>query len=60
MTFGTGDIVQPIKGGPAMSVVKVESGLVYCEIMASGEDKSKAFKPEELTLYKEEGDFGVC
>ena len=60
MTFATGDIVQSIKGGPVISVVRVESGLVYCEIMASGEEKSKAFKLEELTLYKEEGDFGVC
>ncbi|MBT9430974.1 hypothetical protein JZM24_00100 [Candidatus Sodalis endolongispinus] len=60
MTFATGDIVQPTKGGPAMSVVKVENDLVYCEMMDPGEEKSKAFKPQELTLYKEEGDFGVC
>lgn len=43
-----------------MSVVKIKDGLVYCGMMDSGEENSKAFRAEELTLYKEEGDFGVC
>ncbi len=60
MTFETGDVVQPLKGGPAMSVVKVEKGIVFCGMMDSGEENAKQFKPEELSLYKEDGDFGVC
>ncbi|WP_413734282.1 DUF2158 domain-containing protein [Sodalis sp. RH21] len=60
MAFETGDLVQPIKGGPVMSVVKVEDGLVYCGMMDSGIENAKPFKPEELSLYKEDGDFGVC
>ncbi|WP_025244892.1 DUF2158 domain-containing protein [Candidatus Sodalis pierantonius] len=60
MAFETGDIVQPKKGGPAMSVVKIEDGLVYGGMMDFGEENSKVFRAEELTLYKEEGDFGVC
>ena len=60
MTFETGDVVQALKGGPAMSVVKVENGIVYCNMMDSGVDNAGQFKPEELALYKEDGDFGVC
>lgn len=57
MAFETGDSLQPKKGGPALSVVKIDDGLVYCGIMDSGEKNSKAFRAEELTLYKEEGGF---
>ncbi|CAK8739068.1 hypothetical protein SODG_002671 [Sodalis praecaptivus] len=38
-----------------MSMVKIEDDLVYCGMMDSGEENSKAFRAEELTLYKEEG-----
>lgn len=60
MTFNSGDVVQPVKGGPVLRVVKVEDGRVFCEPKNAPAAQPLTFSPQELSLYKEEGDFGVC
>ncbi len=60
MAFAIGDTVQPINGGPVMKVVKVTKDAVYCALKDNALESAKPFKPQELSLYKEDGDFGVC
>jgi hypothetical protein len=60
MAFEKGDLVQPVRGGQVMSVIKVENDVVFCGPPGSGEVDSKPFAAVELALYHEDGDFGVC
>ncbi|QGN39305.1 hypothetical protein [Klebsiella oxytoca] len=58
--FSVGDLVQPLAGGPKLKVVEVQDGHIIA-VQASNEQGEKyTLKPEEVTAYKEEGDFGVC
>lgn len=60
MAFENGDLVQSVKGGPVMSVFRVENDVVFCGPPGSGQEHGKPFKADELSLYHEDGDFGVC
>ena len=60
MAFNIGDTVQPINGGPVMKVVNVAKDAVYCTIKDGPAESAKPFEPQALSLYHEEGDFGVC
>lgn len=58
--FSVGDIVQPRIGGPKLKVLEVhEDQLIVVPIHDEQADKL-TLKAEDVALYKEEGDFGVC
>lgn len=58
--FKAGDLVQPKKGGPKMEVIDVQGEEVTCTPANILSGEKITFKASELTLYQEEGDFGVC
>ena len=58
--FSVGDYVQPRKGGPKLKVIEVEGESIVA-VQASNEQGEKyTLKASDLTLYTEDGDFGVC
>lgn len=58
--FSVGDYVQPRKGGPKLKVLEVNGERIVA-VQASNEQGEKVtLKSEDVVLYNEEGDFGVC
>ncbi|MCT4702874.1 hypothetical protein MUA02_13525 [Enterobacteriaceae bacterium H20N1] len=58
--FKAGDLVQPKKGGPKMEVLDVQGDEVICAPSNILSGETVTLKASEVTLYKEDGDFGVC
>ncbi|ABP61812.1 MULTISPECIES: hypothetical protein [Enterobacteriaceae] len=58
--FSVGDLVQPRMGGPKLKIVEVHDDQIIA-VQASQEQGEKyTLKAADVTLYKEDGDFGVC
>ncbi|HEY4438330.1 MULTISPECIES: hypothetical protein [Lelliottia] len=58
--FTVGDVVQPRMGGPKLKIVEVHEDQIVA-VQASNEQGEKfTLKAADVTLYKEDGDFGVC
>lgn len=58
--FSVGDFVQPRMGGPKLKVIEV-NGESIVAVRASNEQGEKfTLKAADVTLYTEDGDFGVC
>jgi len=58
--FSVVDYVQPRKGGPKLKVLEVKGDSIVA-VQASNEQGEKyTLKAEDVTLYTEAGDFGVC
>ena len=58
--FSVVDYVQPRLGGPKLKVIEVHDDQIVA-VQASNEQGEKfTLKAADVTLYKEEGDFGVC
>ncbi|CAM7035800.1 Rhodanese-related sulfurtransferase [Klebsiella michiganensis] len=58
--FSVGDLVQPRAGGPKLKVVEVQYDRIIA-VQASNEQGEKyTLKADDVTAYKEDGDFGVC
>ncbi|EMV7410431.1 hypothetical protein ABR157_004479 [Enterobacter soli] len=58
--FSVGDFVQPRMGGPKLKVIEV-NGESIVAVQASNEQGEKfTLKAADVTLYTEDGDFGVC
>ena len=58
--FSVGDIVQPRIGGPKLKVQEVHQDQIVA-VPAHDEQAAKiTLKAEDVSLYKEDGDFGVC
>ncbi|HDR2755026.1 MULTISPECIES: hypothetical protein [Enterobacter] len=58
--FSVGDFVQPRMGGPKLKVTEV-NGESIVAVQASNEQGEKfTLKAADVTLYTEDGDFGVC
>lgn len=58
--FKVGDLVQPKKGGPKFEVLDVQEDEVICTPANILSGEKVTLKASEVTLYEEEGDFGVC
>ena len=58
--FSVGDLVQPRMGGPKLRIVEVNDDQIVA-VQANNEQSDKVtLKAVDVTLYKEDGDFGVC
>ncbi|XTZ39268.1 hypothetical protein ACQYRI_04435 [Salmonella enterica] len=60
--FSVGDIVQPRIGGPKLKIVEIHQDQIVA-VSADTDDESAAkitLKAQDVSLYKEDGDFGVC
>jgi uncharacterized protein YodC (DUF2158 family) len=60
MMFAMGDVVQPRIGGPKLIVLEVHEDQIVA-VPAHDQDAEKiTLKAADVSLYKEDGDFGVC
>lgn len=58
--FSVGDVVQPRMGGQKLKVIEVHDDQIVA-VPASQETAAPVtLKAVDVTLYKEDGDFGVC
>lgn len=58
--FAMGDVVQPRIGGPKLIVLEVHEDQIVA-VPAHDQDAEKiTLKAADVSLYKEDGDFGVC
>lgn len=58
--FTPGDIVQSKTGGPRMRVLSVENDKLYCARIDDPIEKEIEISADSVSLYHEEGNFGVC
>lgn len=58
--FVVGDIVQPRIGGPKLKVLEVHDDQIIAVPTHDEQAEKLTLKADDVELYKEEGDFGVC
>ncbi|MIX26560.1 hypothetical protein CRQ34_07315 [Salmonella enterica subsp. enterica serovar Livingstone] len=58
--FTPGDIVQPRMGGPKLKVIEVNEDHIVAVQVGNEPGEKLILKAVDVTLYCEEGDFGVC
>ena len=58
--FSVGDIVQPRIGGPKLKVLEVHHDQIVAVSTYDENAEKMTLKAEDVSLYKEDGDFGVC
>nr|WP_318385124.1 hypothetical protein [uncultured Enterobacter sp.] len=58
--FSIGDIVQPRMGGPKLRVLEVHDDQLIVAPASQENGEKLTLKAADVTLYKEDGDFGVC
>lgn len=58
--FSVGDLVQPRAGGPKLKVIEVQGEDLVVVQAAQEQGERYTLKSDEVTRYREEGDFGVC
>ncbi|BDH44828.1 hypothetical protein TUM12370_08720 [Salmonella enterica subsp. enterica serovar Choleraesuis] len=58
--FTAGQLVQPRTGGPKLRIIEVVNDELICVAADNDQGEKKRYKTSEVTLYHEEGDFGVC
>jgi len=60
MMFAIGDVVQPRVGGPKLVVLEVHEDQIVAVPAHDQEAEKLTLKAADVSLYKEDGDFGVC
>ena len=55
-----GDVVQPRIGGPKLKVIEVHEDQIVAVPAHNDAAEKITLKTADVSLYKEEGDFGVC
>ncbi|GAL56423.1 MULTISPECIES: hypothetical protein [Enterobacteriaceae] len=58
--FSVGDYVQPRIGGQKLKVVEVNDDQIVAVPASNEQGEKVTIKAADVTLYKEEGNFGVC
>ncbi len=58
--FSVGDYVQPRIGGLKLKVVEVNDDQIVAVPASNEQGEKVTIKAADVTLYKEEGNFGVC
>lgn len=58
--FALGDLVQPKMGGPKLKIIEIQENNIVAVLANDENSKQYSLKTEDVTLYREEGDFGVC
>ena len=58
--FSVGDYVQPRIGGQKLKVVEVNNDQIVAVPASNEQGEKVTIKAADVTLYKEEGNFGVC
>ncbi|MGK9174717.1 hypothetical protein KXR87_16080 [Yokenella regensburgei] len=58
--FAIGDVVQPHVGGPKLVVREVHEDQIVAVPAHDQNAESITLKAADVSLYQEDGDFGVC
>ncbi|MDU5455268.1 hypothetical protein [Pseudescherichia vulneris] len=58
--FSVGDYVQPRIGGQKLKVVEVNDDQIVAVPASNEQGEKVTIKAADVTLYREEGNFGVC
>ena len=58
--YAIGDFVQPRQGGPKLKVLEVDDDRIVAVRATDEQGEKYTLKPEDVTPYHEDGDFGVC
>lgn len=58
--YSPGDIVQPRMGGPKLKVTDVHDDQIVAMPVSNEQGEPLTLKAADVTLYHEDGDFGVC
>lgn len=58
--FSVGDLVQPRMGGPKLKAIEVHDDQIVAVQAGNEQGEKFTLKAADVTLYKEDGDFGVC
>lgn len=58
--FAINDVVQPRIGGPKLKVVEIHDDQIVAVPLHNENAEKITLKAADVSLYKEEGDFGVC
>lgn len=58
--FLVGDYVQPRIGGQKLKVIEVNDDQIVAVPASNEQGEKVTIKAADVTLYKEEGNFGVC
>lgn len=58
--FSVGDYVQPRIGGQKLKVVEVNEDQIIAVPASNEQGEKVTIKAADVTLYNEEGNFGVC
>ena len=58
--FSVGDYVQPRIGCQKLKVVEVNDDQIVAVPASNEQGEKVTIKAADVTLYKEEGNFGVC
>lgn len=58
--FAIGDVVQPRVGGPKLVVLEVHEDQIVAVPAHDQKAEKLTLKAADVSLYKEDGDFGVC
>ncbi|WP_044180458.1 hypothetical protein [Phytobacter massiliensis] len=58
--FAINDVVQPRIGGPKLKVVEIHDDQIVVVPLHNEDAEKITLKAADVSLYKEEGDFGVC
>ena len=58
--FAIGDVVQPRVGGPKLVGLEVHEDQIVAVPAHDQEAEKLTLKAADVSLYKEDGDFGVC
>ncbi|ASG53757.1 MAG TPA: hypothetical protein DFK21_09975 [Salmonella bongori] len=58
--FAPGDIVQPRTGGPKLKIIEVNEDKIVALQVNNEQGEKLILKAADVTLYSEDGDFGLC
>ncbi len=58
--FAIDDVVQPRTGGPKLVVLEVNDDHIVAVPAHDQNAEKVTLKAADVSLYKEDGDFGVC
>lgn len=58
--FSVGDYVQPRIGGQKLKVVEVNDDQIVVVPASNEQGEKVTIKAADVTLYREEGNFGAC
>lgn len=58
--YSVGDLVQPKLGGPKMKIIEIHGDRIVAVAASDEHGEKYTLNADEVSLYHEDDDFGVC